>query len=152
MSWESWEKAADKGPEAIAWKAGVLVLVIVLIVSAVSVVAYPFLQGAKVVEKTLDADNMIYNYEWFKQRNQDILAIDSKVRGADEAVSMFKEDAGPRKDWKRGDREESFRLGSILLGLKQQRADMAAEYNARSEMANRSIFRTGDLPESVPIE
>jgi len=152
MSWESWEKAADKGPEAVLWKVGVLVLVIVLIVSAVSAVVYPFLQGAKVVEKTLDADNIIYNYEWFKQRNQDILAIDSKVRGADEAVSMFKEDAGPRKDWRRGDREESFRLSSILLGLKQQRADMAAEYNARSEMANRSIFRTGDLPESVPIE
>jgi hypothetical protein len=152
MSWESWEKAAEKGPEAVAWKVGIFVVAVLVLAAVGRFVLYPLTQGAEVVKKTLDADNMIYNYEWFKQRNQDIQAIDSKVRGADEAVKMFKDEAGPRKDWKRGDREESARLSSILLGLKQQRADLAAEYNARSQMANRSLFRTGELPERISVE
>jgi hypothetical protein len=150
--WESWEDAANRGPSAIAWKVGVFVVVLAIIVSVGGFVIYPLAQGRRVIEKTLDADNMIYNYEWFKQRNQDISAIESKIRSAKAAVDLFKSEAGPRKDWKRDDREESSRLSVILLGLRQQRADLAAEYNARSAMANRSIFRTGELPERIPVE
>jgi hypothetical protein len=152
MTWDKWEQAADKGPEALLWKYGVTVFVIIVIVSVLGFVLYPVVQGARVVEKTLDADNMIYNYEWFKQRNQDIRSIDAKIVASEASVSMFKEDAGPRKEWKREDREEYARLSAVLLGLKQQRADLAAEYNARSQMANRSIFKTDELPSSIPVE
>jgi hypothetical protein len=149
MSWESFEKEIERGPIAAMgafWKVGICGLILLgLTTCGVLVVTKPFKMGAEV----LSTDNIIYNYEWFKQRHEDITAIDRKIELADEDVARFKEDAGPRKDWKREDRTEASRLQSIATGLKQQRADLVADYNARSRMVNRSIFKGTDTPEEI---
>lgn len=160
MSWKSWEHAAERGPGAIAWKlfwfAVPAFLVLAMCSGLIGVVGFglnPFRQAGRVIEKTIDADNVIYNYEWFKQRHEDIQAIKAKIVDSDIALAHFKEDAGERSGWHREDREEHARLSSVCLGLRHQRADLAAEYNARSRMANRAIFKAGDveLPESISI-
>jgi hypothetical protein len=160
MSWKSWEQAAERGPGAVAWRVfwfAIPVFIVLVVCSGiVGVVGFglnPLRQAGRVVNKTIDADNVIYNYEWFKQRHEDIEAIDAKIVDSDAMVATFKEEAGARADWHREDREEYARLSAVTLGLKQQRADLAAEYNARSRMANRAIFKAGDveLPESIPV-
>lgn len=160
MSWKSWEDAAERGPGAIGWKVFWLAVPVFVVLSIcgglIGVVGFglnPFRQAGRVINKTIDADNVIYNYEWFKQRYEDIQAIDAKIVFSSRAVAQFKEDAGERTDWKREDREEHSRLSSIKLGLEQQAADLVAEYNARSRMANRAIFKAGDveLPERIPF-
>lgn len=149
MSWKPYEKAAEGGPMSLFWKILVPITTIIVVVSvlgfAISMVFNPFRQVGRVINKTIDADNMIYNYEWFKQRHESIGAIDVKILDSSVVVGQFKEDVGPRADWHREDREEFSRLSSVLLGLKQQRADLAAEYNARSRMVNRAIFKAGDV-------
>jgi len=105
-------------------------------------------QPAKVIEKTLDADNMIYNYEWFKQQYQNFEASNIKIDNAQKAIESFKSDMGPRKEWGYSDKQEYGRLNATLLGLKNHRESIVAEYNARSKMANRSIFKT-ELPEFI---
>jgi len=154
MSWTSWERAADRGPMSIIWKVIGAVLLLTIVLGVIGFALNPFRQAGRIINKTIDADNVIYNYEWFKQRHEDIAAIDSKIRGADASVAAFAEAAGPRTEWHREDREEHARLSSVRLGLTQQRADLAAEYNARSRMANRAIFKAGDveLPASIPVE
>ena len=119
--------------------------------AALGFISNPMRQAARVVNKTIDADNMIYNYEWFKQQHQDIQAAESKITIASEAVDSFAESAGPRKEWHFQDREEHSRLSAVLQGLRSQRSSLIADYNARSRMANRSIFKTGDreLPETI---
>jgi hypothetical protein len=102
-----------------------------------------------ITDKTLNADNVIYNYEWFKRQYNDYLAINNKVKNAEQAVKDFNESAGSREKWTFEDKTESARLQSIVTGIKQQRQDIVAEYNAKSQMANRSIFKTGDLPEQL---
>lgn len=152
--WDKWESAAERGPGSLMWKVIGFVVFFSIVIGGIGFVANPFRQGARIINKTIDADNVIYNYEWFKLRHENIEAIDTKIKQADTAVVQFKEDAGERKDWHREDREEHSRLSAITLGLKQQRADMASEYNAKSRMANRSIFKAGDveLPERIPTE
>ncbi len=110
-----------------------------------------FREGSRIIDKTIDADNVIYNYEWFKQRHQDVQAIDTKIEQANQAVNQFKDDNGERSGWDMFDKQEYDRLNSVAIGLQQQRADIVAEYNARSRMANRSIFKAGDteLPETI---
>lgn len=154
MSWNSWKRAAARGPMSVAWKVIGAALLLVIVIGVIGFGLNPFRQAGRVIDKTMDADNVIYNYEWFKQRHEDIEAVDSKIRGADVSVAAFAESAGPRTEWHREDREEHARLSSVALGLKQQRADLAAEYNARSRMTNRAIFKAGDveLPESIPVE
>lgn len=152
MTWKSWEDAAEHGPGRFGVKLGLAALLLVVVLGGVTCVLNPFCQAGRIMSKTLDADNVLYNYEWFKQRYQDIDAVDAKVRGAHTVVGQFADMLGDRKDWKRDDRIEWSRLNSVWLGLTQQRNDLAAEYNARANMANRSIFKAGDLPDSISIE
>ena len=36
-----------------------------------------------VIDKTLDSNNVIYNYEYFQAANQDIMALTAKISDAD---------------------------------------------------------------------
>ncbi|KKN36569.1 hypothetical protein LCGC14_0772390 [marine sediment metagenome] len=154
MSWDKYQRAAERGPMSLFWKVFFPVLLVVIVLGVAGFVLNPFRQASRILNKTINADNVIYNYEWFKQRHEAIGAIDAKVVGSQSAVNQFKADAGPRDNWHFQDREEYARLNSVLLGLRQQRADLAAEYNARSRMTNRAIFKAGDteLPDSIPVE
>lgn len=155
MSWKSLEDAAERGPFGFAAKVGCgTILLVTFFGICISVIGFglnPFKQAGRIIDRTIDADNVLANYEWFKQRHEDIGAIDEKIVIQQEAVDAFAEAAGPRETWHREDREEHARLSVVVAGLKQQRADIAAEYNARSRMMNRSIFKAGDveLPERI---
>lgn len=103
----------------------------------------------RVLSKTLDTDNVITNYEWFKQQFQDVQAQDAKIAAAKSALDQFRDAAGPRSGWQFDDRQEFSRLSSVVLGLTSQRASMVAQYNARTKMLNRDVFRTSDLPAEI---
>lgn len=149
----NWEERFERRPGRTAFHAGSIAIAVVLGLTVVGGVGFWALnlaaQPARVLTKTFDADNMIYNYQWFKQQYQDIQAISTKADAADAAVAAFEASAGPRSAWTFEDKNRSAQLASISLGLKNQRATMVAEYNARSQMANRSIFKTGELPDQI---
>ena len=100
-------------------------------------------------DKTLNADNAIYNYEWFKRQKESIDATGKKLVIAQRTVETFKVDAGDRKNWTFEDKTESARLSAISQGVESQLKDMIAEYNARTQMANRAIFQDGILPNFI---
>jgi len=99
-----------------------------------------------VVDKTLTADNAIYNYEWFKQQKADIGAIEQKITVAQDSVVSFELAAGARSTWTFEDKTEDARLRSITQGLQSQYRDMVGTYNARASMATRNIFEDGKIP------
>lgn len=90
-------------------------------------------QPGRVVQQTFDANNMIANYEWFRQQYQDVIAIDGKIAVQVEAQQAATSEA------------ERTRIASIIAGLRTKRAQMVADYNARASMANRSIFQNPPL-------
>ena len=149
MSWKKWESAAERGPWPLFVRLGVLCLAIVVVVGIAGFVLNPFRQAGRVIEKTIDADNVLYNYEWFKQQFRSVKAIDKKIASQNKAVSGLESQLGPRSEWAREDRIERDRLASIVTGLEQQRADMVATYNARAAMANRQIFMGDDCPDHL---
>ena len=102
-----------------------------------------------VVDKTLDSNNVIYNYEYFKQAKQDVDAVSAKIVDARQAATSFDSQFKTRQEMDREDKQESERLHSVVLGLEQERQDQVAVYNARAQMANRNIFRTNDLPNHI---
>jgi hypothetical protein len=112
----------------------------------------PWVQANRVINKTIDADNVIYNYEWFKLRHEDIGAIDQKILDTQNQFDNFKA-YDPEKGLTREESVTRSNLSTVVLGLKQQRSDLAAEYNAKSRMVNRSIFKAGDteLPERIAL-
>ncbi len=106
-------------------------------------------QPGKIIQKTVDADNILYNYEYFKQTYRDVLATDSKIISAQQDLDNFKLDAGERDRWTFEDKNESSRLTSVLTGLKNYRQDVVAQYNARAKMLNRKLFMGKDVPPEI---
>ncbi len=144
-----WEKDFAEKPRRTALNIGLSALAICGVLALVGTGISVLLQPAKVAQKTFDADNMIGNYEWFHQQYEDVKAFDARLVAATAAKTAFEQSAGPRDSWKFDERQEWNRLNTIVLGLTGQRASMVAEYNARTAMANRNIFRSGDLPETL---
>jgi len=142
----------EKKPRRSVFMVGVWALVIISGLGVVGTVLSTgtnfFTQASRVVTKTIDADNMLNNYEWFKTQYNDILAMDLKLSNAENARDSWLESAPPRKQWATQDRQMFNQLSSIALGLANQRASMVSTYNARAEMANRSIFMR-DVPSHI---
>jgi hypothetical protein len=85
-------------------------------------------QGQRIVAKTFDADNVLHNYEWFRNQYNDVLAIDRKIANTAAAVTGTSDEA------------ERTRLNQVVLGLQNQRESMVAQYNANAQKSNRNIF------------
>lgn len=101
------------------------------------------------IDKTINADNAIYNYEWFKQQYEDIEATKRKLDNASIAVDVFYKNAGDRKNWTFEDKNEAARLESIKVSLQNILEQQIADYNARAKMANRNIFQNGIMPSFI---
>lgn len=105
--------------------------------------------GYDIVDKTINANNAIYNYEWFKQTYEDIQAKKKQYDNACINYDEFLKSAGDRKDWTFEDKTEDSRLRSVKLGLQNSLEQIIADYNARTKMANRNIFVNGLLPNFI---
>jgi hypothetical protein len=96
------------------------------------------------------ADNIIHNYEWFHDADTQIGA---KIR----QITAYKEllrgkNIKSIKNIKNiDDQAEMNRLRIDFFGMQQSCRDLVARYNANSAKANRSIFKSGDLPEHILI-
>ena len=117
----------------------------------VQVMTLPSRTATDVAEKTMDADNVIHNYEWFLKTKEKVDSYDIKIAQAQTALKSFEDSLGgaPRSEWGFQDREEWNRLNSVLLGLQNQRTSLVAEYNAKSKMENRALFKDEGLPETL---
>lgn len=100
-------------------------------------------------DKTSNADNAIYNYEYFKQQKESIDALNQKLGNASDSIASFKEEAGDRSKWSFEDKTEYARLNSVKDGLYNQLKDAIADYNAKSNMANRAIFKDSIVPSYI---
>lgn len=150
MTYREGVRHATKEARWTVWHVFVAILSLSVVIGVIGWMLNIMSQPAKIVEKTLDADNVIYNYEWFKLQHDDIRASQVQIDNAETAISEFEDGLGPRSEWDIFDKKEHGRLGSVVLGLRNHRADMIAEYNAKSRMANRSIFKT-EGPDQLPL-
>lgn len=94
-------------------------------------------QPARVVSKTLDADNIINNYEYFHDASQNFLARTAQVR-------QFKKLYGDETE-----ANERNRLRIEMAAIQQSCRDLARRYNANADKSNRSIFMGRDVPSSL---
>ena len=93
----------------------------------------------RVVNKTLGTDNIISSYEWFYDTNAQ---FDSRRGQINAHAAPAKAEEDPK---------ERSRLNIELAAMRQSCRDMATKYNANSEKANKSIFKSRGLPETLNI-
>jgi len=102
----------------------------------------------EIVDKTYDADNAIYNYEWFKTQYEKIQAAERQIDNTNMQLDDFQDMYGEPKEWDIATKQEYQRTKTVLLGQKNHYESLVADYNARSKMANRNIFQN-KLPFNV---
>jgi len=93
----------------------------------------------RVVNKTLGTDNIISSYEWFYDTNAQ---FDSRRGQIKAHITLTKAEQDPK---------ERSRLNIELSAMRQSCRDMATKYNANSEKANKSIFKSRGLPETLQL-
>lgn len=120
--------------------------------SALNLVTIPWLKFDRqvqmerdIVTKTYDADNALYNYHWFKERHEEILATEVKIRNSKGSIESFEQSAGDRNTWTFEDKTEYNRLNAVHLGLLNYYETIVGEYNARAKSVDRAIFQD-ELP------
>ena len=93
-----------------------------------------------IIGKTYDADNAIYNYEWFKNQFEKIKATELQINNTKKELDNYKELYGNATLWDWQTRQDYNQLRTTYLGQKNYYETLVATYNARSKMANRNIF------------
>lgn len=94
-----------------------------------------------IIDKTYDADNAIYNYEWFKTQYEDIQATERVIGNTKAEMDAYKELYGNASLWDWQTKQDYNSLQGKYLGQQNFYEDLVADYNARSKMANREIFK-----------
>lgn len=126
-----------------------IVIPLVIIIIVISTVGYFVMQPVNIAKKTMDADNVIFNYEWFYDRYHGVLAVDRKIENTNKSLTLFISVAGDRSKWTFEDKTEHARLNAVLLGQKNIREDFVAQYNANAQKFNRKIFKSNKLPDRL---
>jgi hypothetical protein len=139
---------------------GVLLSGVVLTVlgTAFNLITIPWLKFDRKVElnrdlvnETYKTDNALYNYRWFKDREEAIKAQKKKIEIAKAAQADFELSAGPRDKWTFEDKTEDARLRSIVQGNQSAYEEMVGEYNSRAKQVDRAIFKD-DLPLFINLD
>ena len=94
-------------------------------------------QPARIVSKTLDADNVIWNYEHFYNANANYTSRLSQVK---QFKGLFDRET---------DSAERGRLRMEMAAMQQSCRDLANRYNADAAKLNRGLFRSKSLPETL---
>lgn len=139
----------------IFWFIGGLIA-LTIVGGVLRVVLFPVNTATKLIDtaydaqnKVLNADNAIYNYEWFKQKYQDINASKKQLENARTSYASFTVSAGARTNWTFEDKTEDARLRTVVLGIENNLQSQIADYNARASMATRNIFEDSVLPSFI---
>ena len=97
--------------------------------------------AGQIIEKTYDAENAIYNYEWFKQQEADIRATEQQIRNMKGALDEYKDMYGDPKNWDYQTKQDYNSQNTKLTGQKNYYNELVEDYNARASMANRNVFQ-----------
>lgn len=116
---------------AIAAVVGVVVL---------SLAGTVFGNGADLIDKTTDADNVIFTYEHFFNLNAVIEAYPAQINNARQAAEAS------------SDQSAKDRYIAVVLGLQNKCNEDVRQYNADAQKFNRALFLDNDLPNVIGTE
>lgn len=94
---------------------------------------------ARVIDKTLQTNNILTNYELFHDESQNFTA---RVAQIQEQRGFLDKEADPA---------ERSRLRMEMAAQQQSCRELAADYNANSQKLNRNLFKDRGLPPVLDV-
>lgn len=100
-------------------------------------------------EKVLTADKAIDNYEWFKMQESQIKSMYKQEEIQQKSLDDYLEMIGNDKTkWTQQDKSHINFLRTVLDGTRIQVNNMIAEYNAKSSMKHKVLYKN-NLPTNI---
>lgn len=140
------------------WVGGIVLAAVLLFVALVSfnfsgtlgsIISAP----GRVIQKTLETDNIVGNYEYFIDAYNNVIPRQKQayLNAKESYESFLSLLPADREKWKTADKAEASRLNSIVLATKNIYVGSVTDYNSKSKMLNRNVFKDRNLPyELVP--
>ena len=151
----SYQEDFKKVRKVTVWSFWRVLALVVLVLVVIGVISFGFTmvsRPAQVIEQVTRPEKIISNYEWFREAYNDTKALDEQIVSVQTTISEYvgslSEDRG---NWSGANNNELSRLQSVTLGLRNQRSTVVAEYNARSMMITRSLFKGSGVPAELKI-
>lgn len=94
----------------------------------------------RVIQKTMETNNIIQSYEWFYDVNAAYIA---RSRQIEDFNGWLTDDSN--------DKQEKRRLQIEVSAVRQSCRDLVTKYNANSEKMNKSIFKGWSLPQTLSV-
>lgn len=145
--WDSYDRAAEKGPVTF-W----LKCLVGFVICAVPTVFVARACGAAdevaaVAQHEFGAKESLRKYEWLKDAAQHLQEKKATIEVYGKRLDSMKEEyAGrPRSEWARDDREQWSIWASELTGIKASFNQLAAQYNAQMSKFNWK-YASGETP------
>lgn len=100
--------------------------------------------GEDAVSDTLSWESAKEDYEFFRTQKEDIEATRKQLRNYQQQDRQFHNTYGnDSSEWARSTRIRHGRIHDRVVAAQNKHADQVAEYEARANMAHRSIFQCG---------
>lgn len=151
QGWDDYERAADRGPLAVAVKAIFGIAVVCAIIGGIGYAFGWFGEAAKVAQDEFGPRAALDKYMWLKEahaqldkKRADIGVYESRMKAMEESYKDL-----PRQKWPREDREQYNVWSSEVAGVKASYNDLAAQYNAKMKEVNWRFANQGDLPQGA---
>jgi hypothetical protein len=151
MSWESYERSADKGPMSIAVKVILSIFILSILIGGLGFVAGWFSEAAQVAQDQFGPGAMLKKYEYFKdvaaqldKKKADIAVYEGRLTGMKDTYKSVE-----RIKWPREDREQYNVWASEVAGVKASFNQLAADYNAQMAKFNWRFANVGELPKGA---
>ena len=126
-----------------------IIVLIIALTLGVKMLFFP----AAIVGRVMNADNVLYNYEWFFNKYQSIQAAERNVKESIDSYDRWRKSvpANPEK-WSYSAHEENGRLNTNISGIQMHWNELVADYNAKSSMVSKNIFKSGKLPARINLQ
>lgn len=151
QTWQDYEKAAERGPMAIAVKVIFAIFALGILISVIGYGLGWFSEAAKVTQEQFGPSAALKKYEWFKdaaaqleKKQADILIYENRQKAMDSTYKGLS-----RQKWPREDREQYNVWASEVAGVKASYNSLAADYNAQMAKFNWRFANRGDLPKGA---
>lgn len=108
--------------------------------------------GYGIVDKTMNADNALFNYEQYydlyQGAKQQVMNINNCQKQIDNLKKTYGEDTSK---WTKDIRNDFAFQQQTIEGYLMQYQKIVSEYNSNSQKLNRNLFKAKELPYELPL-
>lgn len=109
--------------------------------------------GYGVVDKTLNADNILSNYEQFHDQYQGAKQQAMNIATGEKHLSSIKDMYGnDATKWTKDIRQDAEFTQQTIDGQIMQYQRIVSDYNSNSKKLNRNLFKDKGLPYELPLD